>query len=231
MFENQYQFENPYKTFDFRYPVEVKRNFKTGHCRNIFHVTQPVTLCWDLWGCSWTNREQQWAQTCIESYQNLPHLPTPVSPSEMAERWGCSHTWARKLILGSWDWIGVSYRHYVHFSWVGDDPSWVWKACLDAKNPLSCIAAVNKLREYVPAQDDELPAGESSVGGWLGMDSFKRLRAIGVLKPLQPLRSRHKMYYVPTRNPHQSRLGGLNKAHAQKNVHGQEKQYEHNRNP
>jgi hypothetical protein len=198
MFEDQARVENPYKTKEFRQIVEVKQDRKTGRLRNIFHSSQPVSLCWNLWDCEWSQREQQWVQACIESYKSLPRMPTPVSPSEMAERWGCSHTWARNLILGSWDWLGVSDRHYVHASWV-DEATWIWKACLNAKNPLSCLIAVNRLREYVPAQDDKRPAGEKSLGDWLGQSSFARLRAIGILKACPSLRDRHKMYFVPQR--------------------------------
>lgn len=188
--------ENPYSTRDFRQVVETRRDPKTGVLRNIFHSSKSSSLSGSLWDCSWSQRSLQWAEACIGTYRNLPMMPTPVSPSEMAKRWGCSHTWARKLILGSWDWIGVSARHYVHSSWV-NEAGWIWKACIESPNPMSNLVAVNRLKEYVPDQDDRRPAGAKSIGDWLGHSSFTRLRAIGVLHACPSLRDRHNMYYVP----------------------------------
>lgn len=161
-----------------------------GRSRNIFKTTAPKTLPYKIWGCGFAHRDEQWAHECAETFKQLPEMPTPVSASQLAVTWGCSHTWAKRLIKSDWDWISITTKKFVHNSHMQPFTQ-THKACMDAENPLSCFKGVNLLREY-----NSLPF-EAELVEYLGWSLFNILRINGILKPLRGLITRKKMYYVP----------------------------------
>lgn len=193
--------------FESHWPV-INKTDRNGISRNVFKWTAPWTLPYVLWGCDFDHRDEQWAHECMKTFKDIPEMPVVVSASQMSIRWGCSHTWAKRLIKSDWDWISITTKHFVHNSHMQPFTQ-IHKACMDSKNPLSCFHAVNLLRKY------KGQPYEKNLVDYMGFSKFSILRVSKILKPLHGLNTRHKIYYVP-RTWFKS---GRDQNHTQGNIH------------
>ncbi|MBU1076948.1 MAG: hypothetical protein KKH98_06615, partial [Spirochaetes bacterium] len=167
--------------YDDHFPVVTLFSADIG--RNIFHYSHDDRTSRHLWGMSLYDRDKLWARECVRTFENLPVMPVPVSAYQCSKKWGVSHVTAKKLLMGDWEWIRVTKKHWLHSSFL-EPLTKIHIKCLNSKNPLSSFAAVNMLREK--SANIKYPRNKI-IKNVIGESNFNILKTGGILKPLQRL--------------------------------------------